>query len=1397
MINSSGHIISRCRWDTSFDKKEMGTALQGRLSSWSRLKMPAEMEAIFDKVCPPEQVWKIQSLEIDLGPVSFNDLEPELTLRFRKQLSKKLADLVLHRDESGDGIEIIDEDTSHIGLISHFLLFGLLPRNYKNADGSINQVLTLQLQNNRQQVIAMLREIGVRYENVRKRVAWQISEANIVKIVEGLEPNNAQQVIDFSAEITAIQTKESIVQTGIADFKKNLWFWILNYLFAERGSVFNKVAFMKSNISQMAQHYHVSYDELIGIIRRAVDKVAKHKKIKADIMLTLRILAEESMAPVTRNEKVIESAGDIYKILEGHFSGQVTQGYGYSKTELNDMVLSISGLNEASFRKLLLSFSDRESLLQDKLAELNENTLEVIFSALSANDSVINSRDIYFLVGLCVEVKLKIEKRYLWQVAIQFIVGKKGVSFSRKEFLDHLVTELGKKNHAGKAAILEQLMCADIPSETRALSSIEIYTDLTAVFAAEISQHNSITTAARLGELLDMLSQQIRDNGAGGVPFIALQKPLVQYIRLNPAAAFKALVQYKDKRSLQKLLPHLLSAQLISLLTRNAKTETAEILLSLQEDLIRYKFNKASAQIAALIERALADTGLVGMLCDPGLKAEEHLELVLEKMALSIPASRLMEFFELLDKWHSDSKILGKVVKVNAISRIKQMLLATQKLSVPEQAAWLMLKKNNQGNITKLLSANFRDKQFVKLRALENKESAAILNYLLKGGENLMDVLVREYVSLLNKGVRLPENKLVQLLKELYWKCILDNTYHSGGAGTLRKLFETAVWSSFQIPAKNNISYSIQGKPTGANKNSIQLQTSQKITLSELFFLVKQAITLGQDVVIDNGSEFRLTELIVTALEVNAAELVRVIKNIAVTENRIKALTAAVSFDQFCLLIANVSGGNMHDAIGSVQMLYELVNRVTSGHVAEKLLYAYWRTVWNIIRTNKTTAAELKALVAESLYQLAIEKQVNSDFIISEINKLPVRLTPLLKTALAGYNSAFGLLPVQGAKLSRELHAIKQKGLLYNLSYYIITHRHVPLWFFNADEQKTGNILNEIVAHHPVNLLFVLKHEAVLEEQMAWLHHTINFKTLINSIAGLNQARQLLLNNLEQLYKVLERGPIAGVSVKEMRYLLFRKLMVAWTTNSWAIISGENIWNELVWDIVAKKGGSKKQFIHDIEKVIYFLPPSLQIGFRHLKEQDKNDVVARAPAPKRANPVLQTIQLPGKEGIVVRNAGLVLVNNYIPVLLERLGIVGNKTFLSLDDRTRAVHYLQYVVTGLRTTEEHLLPLNKVMCGLPLAHPVEDGIGISEEHHNIIEGLIIAMIGHWPSIGDNSVYGFRGNWLVRDGVLTELGDKWELTVEKRAYDILLNKSPFSFSIIKYPWMDKPIHVSWKY
>ncbi|RMA64809.1 contractile injection system tape measure protein [Ulvibacter antarcticus] len=167
------------------------------------------------------------------------------------------------------------------------------------------------------------------------------------------------------------------------------------------------------------------------------------------------------------------------------------------------------------------------------------------------------------------------------------------------------------------------------------------------------------------------------------------------------------------------------------------------------------------------------------------------------------------------------------------------------------------------------------------------------------------------------------------------------------------------------------------------------------------------------------------------------------------------------------------------------------------------------------------------------------------------------------------------------------------------------------------------------------------------------------------------------------------------------------------------------------------------------------------------------------------------------DSISIKSAGLVLIQSFFPMLFERLGLTQDNAFINKENQMDACRYLQYLATTDANVEESYLPLNKVLSGLSVNDPVFPDLDLIQADKDLMEGLIQAAIGHWTAIGETSNLGFRGNWLVRDGILTELEDRWELTVEKKAYDLLISKAPFAFSIIKFPWMQKPIHVNWPY
>jgi len=470
--------------------------------------------------------------------------------------------------------------------------------------------------------------------------------------------------------------------------------------------------------------------------------------------------------------------------------------------------------------------------------------------------------------------------------------------------------------------------------------------------------------------------------------------------------------------------------------------------------------------------------------------------------------------------------------------------------------------------------------------------------------------------------------------------------------------------------------------------------------------------------------------------------------------------------------------------------------------VGNELVVNYWNQALNIINGNSWSSADRKKLITNSFSEIAGISGLTMAEIVYNLKKNGYSISPAIHKLLSETLPATPglqlseLVIVPNEKLARA----EREGLLDNLMEALIIQKQIPVWFNNAAAGDKVELLNEIITYYPQKFLRIINRELVTGQQMHWLGQTVNFKKLIVAITGLNRPQQSILQALEKLHQSFSAISISGITPGELHYILFKKLIKAWSSGNWEILSAKNIWNELLWEVCNNKGVSHKDFFKGIEGIKSQLPPSLQVSFKFLKNTamvQKGDVNTTTIKIPKLNNNQSIAMITAKSGITIKNAGAVLLNNYIAMLFERLGLINNKTFLNDGAQAEAVHYLQYVVTGLSHTEEPLLVLNKVLCGLPIAGPIQDGIIISPANVKLIEGLITAIIGYWPAIGQSSIDGFRGNWLVRDGLLVEQDERWELTVEKRAYDLLINKSPFSFSIIKYPWMAKPLHVNWAY
>ena len=171
---------------------------------------------------------------------------------------------------------------------------------------------------------------------------------------------------------------------------------------------------------------------------------------------------------------------------------------------------------------------------------------------------------------------------------------------------------------------------------------------------------------------------------------------------------------------------------------------------------------------------------------------------------------------------------------------------------------------------------------------------------------------------------------------------------------------------------------------------------------------------------------------------------------------------------------------------------------------------------------------------------------------------------------------------------------------------------------------------------------------------------------------------------------------------------------------------------------------------------------------------------------------------PPQDEFYLENAGMILINAFYPRFFQMIGLMEDGNFKEEKLRHIAAYALQYVISDNPPMAEEGLVLNKLLAGLQpedlLEHyPEENEVKEIIKH---VHEMLQAVIAHWQSIGTSSVDGFRGNWCVRQGKLVRHDEYWQLYVERKPYDLLIDQLPFSYTPVNYSWLEKPIVVDWR-
>ncbi|MFN6944057.1 MAG: contractile injection system tape measure protein [Cytophagaceae bacterium] len=165
------------------------------------------------------------------------------------------------------------------------------------------------------------------------------------------------------------------------------------------------------------------------------------------------------------------------------------------------------------------------------------------------------------------------------------------------------------------------------------------------------------------------------------------------------------------------------------------------------------------------------------------------------------------------------------------------------------------------------------------------------------------------------------------------------------------------------------------------------------------------------------------------------------------------------------------------------------------------------------------------------------------------------------------------------------------------------------------------------------------------------------------------------------------------------------------------------------------------------------------------------------------------------EPVYINNSGMALLHPFLQRYFTHLELMEKRKFVDEEAQIRAAYLLHYIVFKEENPAEHDMLLNKVFCGIELKTPLDRDITLTDKEKELSESLLGGVIQNWGVLKKTSPDNFRVSFLQREGKLFNTGNAYHLKIERRGYDVLIDRLPWGLGMVKLPWMEKFIQIDW--
>ena len=1347
----------------------LAVALQPRISDLNRQRLLPVIERVLDEVDVPGRHIRIDRLAVDLGTLPLDGLEDNTEAALYGALHQALRAAI-----DGDGVagaasaEARPEEGAAILLLSHYLQEGTLPfwapgAGMPPSSFSAQGLVQTLLASDPSALAALIRRIG-REQHVLERLVLQLDETALQGLLRLLEPQNAALILAYMVDLRHIHRAEPILSLGEAAFERLLWMLALSYLLRDAGTQFNRKSFVAAILNGTAESEGLDYRTLVAALARGLKATLRHLPLASSLPAVIAEIARDLGAPQ-------ETGATADADTAGVARPAATADEARSMDDL-------AGAEPAALVPLVRRYAHDRHMLGRLVSRLDEATLQAVLRLIEPQHAALI---VAYLIDLRqvhrAEPVLPVNEpefaRLLWIVTLSYLARDAGSQFNRLSFVTALLHGLAQTEGLDYADLVATLARGlQATSEHRPPAS-----SLPAVINEIVRTAGARAEAARrpAGNEPAALAALIRRGG-------------------GDRAMLDRLVAGLDDATLQavlRLLEPLHAAALIADLTELQQAHRAAPLSARGGDAfrrllwvltLRYVAQAPGAQVnrKSFVRALLGQVALSEGLGDRSLLTALAVRLptaagqIADTSSLSwliaeLAQERPLEAFSIPD---AGEAIVDRYLRRDALAfYLRHGALPLEVLlRRPDFSAQTLL-----ADLPKLGPSQVR----ALLEGLPAEVRMSALRRLARGLP--ADVLAALAQSLLPRGAG-PESPLQAALADAAEASPHPDVFYAHLIAALldgAELDLEAMTAASRAPPAHDVSEDIATWPAA------------RLTAALVAGLRGEA---ALRVEVGRGAEPDWIVLLDTLLARYPAEARSFLYAVVNSPER-DALMARIPAPHFggVLAIMRPAEARALEAMLAAVVALPDAERPAQDDMRRIVLAEVLRAGPQAGRGQDILERILRAIFGGAL-KASVAERLTAMFTHAGLPE-PSRaaLVGALSAAREDKTARAPEPPVAGLR-DAFFEWLRAAG----------PDVAVP---FSLYELLTA--LPEIVAAYPDETRAVLLQHAGRSELRARWVERLPELALVRLLRVLEPRQfRVFVDSTELLQASAAEAAAARHVPPPPRAAVWDALLGFLAAAPPAQRSTEGMLAAVLAvaaeDVEAVRAAAMRraQAAGRQSSIAALARAGARSGEarRAVPGEPPQETSRTKPLYARTTFSLAEPEEAGGEPLYIDNAGLALAGAFLPHLFRSLDMLGQNEagatqLRDHDTASRAVHLLQYLVDGRCSAPEPLLVLNKIMCGMPVGAPVAREIEPSERERELCDGLLAAMITRWEIIQDSSVAALRETFLQRDGRLVRKGEGWELRVERKTLDVLVDRVPWNASLIFNAWMPYPLHVTW--